>query len=275
MPIHPFDFNPKNIDSGVRPESIPVIPVQPQNQPNVNRVIAQTADPINTATDDVDNRLPIGYHTMDRGVKDFFSDIEVPTKDGTRKLDVRIAGGDKTILFWKQLMDADNRIKLPVMSINRTSIQPNTNKLTPASSAPNFYKRFADQDGTRMTISPREYSVLISYTISVWTERKRDMEYIVFQVMPRFNPIAEWRVQDEFMSGNIIGKLDSVTDNSDIDMEANQLAKVRYDFNLQIEGWLPLPGRIVPTVLGRVQDLAELDTREFFEVVKSRPRRFI
>lgn len=248
---------------------------KPQNQPNLNRVDAKATDPINTATEDVESRTPIGYRTMDRGVKDFFSDIVVPTKDGARKLDVRVAGGDKTILFWKQLMEEDNRIKLPIMSVNRISMSPNPNRLTPASAVPNFYQHFADRDGTRMVISPREYSVLISYTLSVWTERKRDMEYVAYQVMTRFNPLAEWRVQDEFMCGNIIGKLEGSTDNSDIDIEANQLAKVRYDFNIQIEGWLPLPGRVVPTVLGRVQDLAELDTREFFGVVKSKPRRLL
>lgn len=211
---------------------------------------------------------------MDRGVKEFFSDIVVPTKDGVRKMEVRIAGGDKTILFWKQLMDEDNRIKLPIMSINRTSFgNLNTERHTPASVGPYFYRHFADNDGTRMVLSPREYSVYIDYTLSVWTERKRDMENILFQIQSRFNPLAEWTVEDEFMIGNIVGKLEGATDNSDLDVDANQLAKVRYDFNVKIEGWMPLPGRIVPTVLGQVQELAELDTREFFDIIKPSARR--
>jgi hypothetical protein len=212
---------------------------------------------------------------MDRGIKEFFSNIVVPTKDGVRPLDVRVAGGDKTILFWKQLMDEDNRIKLPVMSVNRTNWQFNPNRHTPAVAGPNFYMRYADQDGSRAITSPREFSVLINYTLSVWTERKRDMEYISYDIMTRFNPLAEWRVEDEFMVGNIIGKFEGANDNSDIDIDANQLAKVRYDFNIQIEGWVPLSGRVVPTVLGRVTDLEELDTREFFGIVKSKPRRLL
>jgi len=39
---------------------------------------------------------------MDIGVKTLFSDITVPTKDGIKPLIVRVAGGDKTILFWKR-----------------------------------------------------------------------------------------------------------------------------------------------------------------------------
>jgi len=253
------------------------VPTHIANQPAADRVDAQTHDPINIATEDVDNVFPQGLKTMDRGIKEFFQNIDVPTKDGTRKLDVRIAGGDKTILFWKQLQSADseNRIKLPVMSVNRTSWNWNPQRQLPASVGPYFYRRLADKDGTRAVLSPRELSLLIDYTLSVWTERKRDMEYISFQIMSRFNPLAEWRVSDEFMNGYIIGKLEGSSDNSDIDMESNQLAKVRYDFTIKIEGWVPLPGRIVPTVLGKVQTIKEQDTGEFFEVIKPSSRRIL
>jgi hypothetical protein len=208
---------------------------------------------------------------MDRGVKEFFSNIDVPTKDETRRLQVRVAGGDKTILYWKQFSE-DNRIQLPVMSVNRTGWQINMNRMTPASAGHYFYKRMADRDGTRTVRSPRELPYLINYTLSVWTERKRDMEYIDFAILSRFNPIAEWTVEDEFICGNIIATFQNATDNSDIDIDPNQLAKVRYDFNIQIEGWMPLPGHVVPNVLGTVQELAELDTREFFEVIKPNNR---
>lgn len=248
------------------------MPAQLQNQPNRNRTETIDHDPINVATEDVLDTYPDGFETIDRGVKEFFQNIDVPTKDGSRKLDVRVAGGDKTILFWKQLMETDNRIRLPVMSVNRTGLRLNTERLTPASAGPYFYRNLADRDGTRMSLCPREYSALLSYTLSVWTERKRDMEFIVRAIVPRFNPIAEWTVEDEVMRGNIIAKLENVTDNSDLDVEANQWAKVRYDFTLEVEGWMPLPERIVPTVLGKVTELAELDTREFFEIIKPNDR---
>lgn len=211
---------------------------------------------------------------MDRGVKEFFQNIDVPTKDGTRKLEVRVSGGDKTILYWKQLGlgEPDNRIKLPVMSVNHTASRLNPAKITPASVGPYYYRRFADNDKSRMILAPREQGWLLDYTLSVWAERKRDAEYILYQIVTRFNPVAEWTVEDEFMCGNMYATFGGVTDNSDTDIGANELAKVRYDYNIQVEGWLPLPGRVVPTVLGRVTELAELDTREFFETIKSSGR---
>lgn len=268
MPVYSFDFGPKNLDAGVNPEANPVVPENIPNQPNLNRIKTIDHDPINVATEDVHNVFTDGYEHIDRGLKEFFSNIDVPTKDGTRKLDVRIAGGDKTILFWKQLMEEDPRIKLPVMSINRQSKQLNPMRHTPASAAPYFYRRYADSDKSRIILAPREKSVLMGYVLSVWTERKRDMEKILYQIEVAFNPLAQWTIEDEFMRGDITAKLENVTDNSDIDADANSLAKIRYDFNIQVEGWLPLSGRVVPTVLGRVTALADLDTREFFETIK-------
>jgi hypothetical protein len=157
------------------------------------------------------------------------------------------------------------------MSVQRTGWRFNPERFTPPMHS-YFYRKFADNDGTRMVLSPREYPLLIDYTLAVWAERKRDIEYINYQVVSRFAPLAEWTVEDEFMSGKIIATFEGGNDNSDIDVDANQLAKVRYDLNITIEGWMPLPSRIVPTVLGKVTDLAEIDTREFFEVIKSSPR---
>ena len=256
------------MSAGVRSESTPVVSSKLRNQPNLNRIETIDYDPINTATEDVEAIYPIGFKLMDRGMKEFFQNIDVPTKDGSRKLEVRVSGGDKTILYWKQLMEQDNRIRLPVMCINRTGEKLNPERQTPASVGHYYYRHFADGDKSRMVLSPREQGWLLDYTLSVWTERKRDAEQILYQIVTRFNPIAEWSVEDEFMCGNMIATFGGVSDNSDIDVGANELAKVRYDYQVQVEGWLPLSSRIVPTVLGKVTELAELDTREFFETIK-------
>ena len=123
-----------------------------------------------------------------------------------------------------------------------------------------------------MVQSPREYPVLIDYALALWAERKRDIEYITYQIITRFNPLARWVVEDEWMCGDIHATLESCTDSSDIDIDANQLAKVRYDINITIEGWLPLPGRITPTVLGRATSLEDFDTRESYGEIKTSPR---
>tara|TARA_R100001244_G_scaffold25113_3_gene25501 strand:+ start:8450 stop:9274 length:825 start_codon:yes stop_codon:yes gene_type:complete len=273
MPIHNFDFSPKNNDAGVQNELNPVVPVDQVGQPNLDRVNTESFDQeTNIATEDVRDFVALA-DTMDMGVKKYFSDIVVPSKDGARstKVPVRIAGGDKSILVWEQDLQS-GRIKLPVISINRTGWRFNPERSTPAEAGHYFYRRFADKDGTRMIQSPREYPLLIDYALSIWGERKRDVEYIAWQIIPRFNPLARWVVEDEYMCGDIHASFEGATDSSDIDIDANQLAKVRYDINITIEGWIPLPGRITPTVLGRVTSLEDLDTRESFGAIKTSPR---
>ena len=242
-------------------------------QPDLSRTTVDPEyDDLNLATEDAEDILDVAFRTMDRGVKEYFSNIVVPTKDSFKKLEVRVAGGDKTILFWKQDLES-GRIGLPIMSVNRTGWQFNPGRNTPAEAGSYYYRNFADMDGTRMLLSPREYPVLIDYVLSIWAERKRDIEYIQYQIITRFNPLAEWTVEDEFFRGNMFATFEGATDNSDIDIDANQLAKVRYDLNIKAEGWLPAPtNRIVPTVLGKVNTLDELDTREFLDVIKINPR---
>jgi hypothetical protein len=242
------------------PEPIPVIaPIVP-NVPNLARVDTKTFDNEKTSTTDVAPVLPTGFDTQDRGVKEYFSGIVVPTRDGMKPLTVRVAGGDKTILFWKQDLTS-GRIQLPVMSVNRGGWRFNPMKFSHPSMP--AYRRFADRDGTRMVITPREWPCLIDYTLSIWTERKEDIEYVQYQIVTRFHPLAEYSVQDEFMSGLVQAKLNSVTDVSDKDTAPDSLAKVKYDIGITIEGWLWLPGRVVPTVLGNVQVLQEASGEVF------------
>lgn len=273
MPVHNFDFKPKNNNAGVQPELNPVVPVNPAGQPNLNRADTESFDhETNIATEDVRDFVAL-TDTMDLGVKQFLSDLVVPSKDGARSTNVpvRISGGDKSILIWKQDLES-GRIKLPVLSVNRTGWKFNPAMSTPAEAGHYFYRRFADRDGTRIVQTPREYPILIDYALSIWGERKRDVEYIAWQIIPRFNPLARWFVEDEYMCGHVLATFEGATDNSDIDVDSNQWAKVRYDINISVEGWVPLPGRITPTVLGRVTSLEDFDTRESYGAIKTSPR---
>jgi hypothetical protein len=94
------------------------------------------------------------------------------------------------------------------------------------------------------------------------------MEYVIHQIQPRFNPLAEFRIDDDAgLRGNVQLRFGDATDNSDIDIGAEELAKVRYDLTVTMEGWLPLPEKILPAALGRVMTLHEIDGT-FLEPIK-------
>ena len=267
MAVYEFVFSNPQQNRNLSPERDPLItPALPQ-QPELEKKDELINNDINlNQPEDIRSILTTGSYAMDAGIKKYFEDIQVPTKDGVRPLTVRIAGGDKTLLQWSQDLRS-GRITLPVMSINRTAWRFNPDKFSPPYI--NMGRRFANVDGSRMALTYRPWPALIDYTLSVWSERKRDNEYIAYQIQTRFNPLAEFRIEDESgLRGYVQLRFGDVTDNSDIDIGAEELPKVRYDFSVTMEGWLPLPEKILPTTLGKAVSLHEMNGK-FLEALNS------
>ena len=256
MPIHNFGFVPRQQRTvGKVAEPKPSIPQKIPKTPDLSKKTTITFDPTNVnIQEDVRTTLPMGFHALDEGIKNYFIDIKIPSKDDFRKMEVRIAGGDKTLLFWRQDSDT-NRIKLPVMSINRTALRWDATRFSPPYIE--MTRRFVENDGSRVALVYRPWPCQVDYTNSIWAERKRDAEYALYQIITRFNPLAEFTIEFPTLRGNVRGKIGEVTDNSDIDVGADEMAEVRYDINITYEAWLPLPERVIPTVLGRVGIVSE------------------
>jgi hypothetical protein len=273
MPIHDFDKNaagPANLQ-----EMRTTKPVQRdgflERDPSIAPRIQTTQHDkrtdlfyeninINTPEDVIEILTP-GFHTMDRGMKNYFSGIRIPTKNGTRMMGVRVAGGDKSFLVWSQDLKR-GRTRLPVLSISRDSATQHLQKFSP----PYLYagKRFAGELGDRVVLNYRTVPYLLEYSLSIWAEHKSDAEYASYQILTRFNSTAEFLIEDQFIKGTVFLKLNSHTDSSDKEIDPETLEKVRYDISITAEGWLPLPEKVVPTILGRVTNFKE-DTGEFLD----------
>jgi len=266
MPIYDFTGKPRMPNTaGMVGESSPSMPQKLPGHPDLQKDTTITYDPTNLNTpEDVRTILPVGFHAVDDGILRYFSNIKIPTKDDQRDLTVRIAGGDKTFLFWKQDLVA-NRIGLPVMSINRTGWRWDPLRFSPPYIG--MTRRFVNKEGSRTAIIYRPWPCLVDFVFSIWGERKRDVEYAMYQIVTRFHPFAELRIEFETLKGNIRGKLGEVTDNSDIDIGAEELAKVRYDISTTYEAWLPLPETVMPTILGKVGVYQEI-TGEVLDVIE-------
>lgn len=260
MAVYDFTFSSPQENRNLSPERDPLITSVLPQQPELEKQDELVNGDINlNQPEDIRSILETGFYSMDAGMKKYFSDIQVPTKDDVRALVVRIAGGDKTFLQWSQDLTS-GRITLPVMAINRSGWRFNPAKFSPPYI--NMNRRFANADGSRMVLTYRPWPALIDYTLSVWAERKRDIENIAYQIQTRFNPLAEFRIEDQSgLRGYVQLRFGDVTDNSDIDIGAEELAKVRYDFSVTMEGWLPLPEKILPTTLGKVVAFHEMNGR--------------
>jgi len=261
--IYQFTSRPVKIDQGVLPERAPVIDHTIYHADSVERANDDLYDLTNRSVADVKSILPPGFKALDEGIKLWLSDILIPSGDGVKDMVVRVAGGDKTFLFWAQDLST-GRIRLPVCSVNRTGWKFNEQKFSPPYIP--MDRKFANREGTHVRLAYRPWPALVDYQLSIWTEWKDDADFIQFQIVTRMNPLAEIEIDDGHLRGQVQIKFNGATDSSEIDIGADELAKVRYDIDISCEAWLPLPEKVVPTVLGKVATLHE-DTGNFLEVV--------
>jgi hypothetical protein len=272
MPVYQFEY-----DDGANPVKVTdqrFTPKDRDGEPIVRTLISPIPQPpvakredilfenqnVNTSFD-INEFLPQGYRTMDRGIKNYFSGIPVPTKDGYRIMEVRISGGDKPYLIWAQDL-VRGRVQLPIMSIKREGDEHYPPKFSPAHTH-YMSKRFVDTEGTKVALAYRPISSLINYSLSVWAEHKRDLEFIHYQIRTRFNPVAEFMVEDEHLRGSVFLKYNGMTVAVDDELPADQRANKRYEYAISMEGWMPLPEKIVSTILGRVFTLREQANPEY------------
>lgn len=195
-----------------------------------------------------------GFRSLDDSIKQYFSGVRVPTKDNYRFMRVKISGGDKSILVWADDLN-EGRVRLPVASISRDGFEFNQDKFSPTYHSMGF--RYLNSTGTLAAKYYRPVPYLVKYSMVIWTEFKRDAEYIIYQLSTRFNPIAEFRMFDGHLVGNVQLRFDGVTDASDKESGFDQHANIRYEMGFTAEAWLPLPTKVVPTVLGAVSTIIE------------------
>lgn len=256
MPIYNFeqDFTPKQ----------PPVPAVGQSSHTQGGRVNVVGDDIQTYPYDVEEFLIPGFRALDSALKHYWSGIRVPTKDSYRFMRVKIAGGDKSLLIWADDLK-EGRARLPVASLSRESHEFNAEQFSPTYHR--MSARAVNKQGSLAKICYRPVPFKVEYLLTIWTERKRDAEYILYQILTRFHPLAQFRMSDGKMAGEVKLFLGGTSDSSDKEAGFDQQAHVRYEVNFSAESWLPLPEKIVPTVLGKVTTIREDLRRGLLSVV--------
>jgi hypothetical protein len=198
--------------------------------------------------------LQPGFRALDDAMKQYWSGIRVPTKDSYRFMRVKVAGGDKSLLLWADDMK-EGRARLPLAALSREGHEFNPEKFSPPYHA--MTARYVSRRGDLAAKVFRPVPFLVEYNLTIWAEHKRDAEHILYQILTRFNPLAEFRMFDGKLEGNVQLRFGGSQDASDKEAGYDQHANVRYEVTTTAEAWLPLPEKIVKTILGRVTVLKE------------------
>lgn len=256
MTIHEFssEFIPKTPQNDV-PFGLKEIPGvrQSAHVEDGYRTSFDGSQPIQPYT--VEEFVMPGFRALDEAMKTYWSGIRVPTKESFRFMRVKIAGGDKTLLVWADDLK-EGRVRLPLAAISRDSHDFNEMKFSPSYHAMGV--RYVNGNYSQAVKIFRPVPFKVAYSFILWAEHKRDMEHIIFQILPRFNSLAEFRMYDGKLSGNVQLQYGGMSDASDKESGSDQQASVRYEVNMTAEAWLPLPEVLTPTVLGRPTVIKEI-----------------
>lgn len=194
-----------------------------------------------------------GFRLMDKGIKNYLSGIRIPVYKGTeeyRIMAVRISGADQDSLIYTDKHLLGGRLALPILSITRNSeaFDPKrySSPLLP------FFRRYIN-DGCKVQLFYRPAPYLLDYTLDILAEHKNDAENALFSIASRFNPIASYLLEDDKynIKMEVILKYNGSTNNSDLDADSETHADVKYSISIQMEGWLPLPSKVIPTILSK------------------------
>jgi hypothetical protein len=194
---------------------------------------------------DVEEFASPGFHYLDEGMKNFFGDVRIPSKDSVHFMRSVVSGMKKGTEAWAKNLK-HGRAKLPVIAINRGSHNYNPEKFSPPHHP---MRRVFSADRTRVKLIWRPVPWLVEYKLTIWSEHKRDAEHAIHQILTRFHPLAEFRVDDGHLVGTVTLRFGSCSDTTEKDVPSEQLAKVKYEITTTAEAWLSLPEQVVPTIL--------------------------
>ena len=262
MAIH--EFTPNVLEQVRTSQPVPA----PELNPHIDQYpvgVAQSSDiqggrskiygdPLGTQPEFVQEFMMPGFRALDEAMKTYWSGIRIPTKDSYRFMRIKIAGGDKSILIWRDQLK-DGRVKFPVAAISRVSHEFNPYKFS--SPVLTMARRYTSSRMDRVALIRRPVPFLVKYTLTVWASYKGEAEYALEQILPRFNPLAEFVMCDQHLWGSVQLHNEGSADTSEKEAGFDQKAKTRLEFSMTAEAWLPLPELIVPTILGHATTIKE------------------
>lgn len=203
--------------------------------------------------EEVREAFPPGFKLMDRGIKNYYSGIRIPTGKGQESytiLPVRIAGADQDALIYADQHLRGGRLEYPYLSITRTGENFDPKRYTPPLLP---IARHFKNKGKRSELIYRPVPYMIDYTLDIKAEHKHEAEYALYAIISRLNPIGSFFLEERSMgfAHEVIIHPGSSTDVSDLEMDEGNRAYVKKSITLKMEGWLPTPTKVVPNILAR------------------------
>lgn len=284
MTIHEFDFQSFNTGQEVQQSFVPkpkdhvdhvrakeeIIVTNPGNpgaRVNDERNLEQ-CEPCQYSHEDlvdinfveeVRETYPVGFKLMDRGIKNYFSGIRIPTGKGTEDytiLPVRISTGDSDALIYSDQHIVGGRLEIPYLAIVRESETYDPKRYTPPILP---MTRHMINKGRKSELVYRPVPYIIQYSLEIKAEHKSEAEYALFAIISKINPIGSFFLEEKSMgiTHEVIIHPGTSTDSSDLEVESGNRAYIKKSITMTMEGWLPTPTKVVPNILAKPFSIKE------------------
>jgi hypothetical protein len=242
----------------------------------------QTGDIINrTGQRDVIYRYSRAVRGCDEAMMDLFRNVVVLDEDG-KAHPVPITWGTQeravAVILQDNIRDDNSlvadRIRLPILAIHSTDISQDLDRFV--YQAAQDYSR--NKDGTpgftmkenveRDTVFgvARGIPVNIGYTLYAWTLYEEDMNHIIEQVFLKFSPVAYINVRG--VQWEIIVTLESTANNIDFEPGDQNERVIKYQWNMNVETFIPQPITRKKSVLSIRTDFHEMPLKGAPDVVE-------
>lgn len=203
---------------------------------------------------DVLYRYSKSIRGSDEAMLDMFNNLVVIDEDGKAwRIPISLGPPEKAVAaiiqdnVKKDETLVVNRLRLPLLAINQSSINYDLNRYT-------YHKalnRFPMEDGKPgLTINEkynrdtvfgmaRGVPVNIGYTLTAWTRYREDMNQILEQILTKFSHTAYIRVTG--IPWEILVTLDSIANNINNDIADKDIMVIKYEFNMTVQTYIPQP----------------------------------
>jgi hypothetical protein len=136
----------------------------------------------------------------------------------------------------------EDRARVPIIGFHISTMTYDQSRELPGEI---FYRgKYLDDSKKDIMMLNKEIPFILQYTLSCWTRYKSDMNYILQQILPRFNPNVVFLVDDQ----EIPCRLDSVVDTSALEVKDGATQLIRHDIIMNLDAWVKRNTASVRTV---------------------------
>jgi len=167
--------------------------------------------------------------------------------------------GQKIKNLDEKLVDLrENRTNIPIISFYLSDFSFDWPRELPTHMRYSKQKMYESGNQMKATRYQKDRPFELTYSFSLWTKYKADMNYLWQQFLSEFGPNKYFRVDNQ----DIPMKLNSITDVSDLESKDGAEQLVRWDIRCAMEGWLKVDKVEVDTVKTQVVVMGEMVIKE-------------